>query len=360
MQKILIDAMMINGQNTGLGVYACEVLERLLPKLREKYEVTILCAQGAQIREKIGITDVPCIELAADNALKRELNVGRYIYKCNEYDLFYSLSQHGFPRMKMRNIVTVHDVIPRLYPKGRWHQYLYYTLYLPFVIRSAERVLTVSESTAKDLRKLYSCRNVEVAYNGTNFSKCEVKAAEWKSTQKKRYITVGVHYPYKNLHSIIDLFINDERFAQRELIIIGKSDNAYGQQLKKQVESGDAEGRIRFTGYVSDAEKQTYLSTAYAMIYPSKYEGFGLPVLEGMAQGLPVACSNTSSLPEIAGDAAVMFDPENLTDIANKILMLDDEALCQKLVAKGTENIKRFTWEACANKIRDVIDDVLQ
>lgn len=358
--RFLIDAMMVNRQNTGLGVYACEVLTRLLPKLREKHEIAIMCTDAALMKEITGFDDIRCIEMPAASALKRELSIGKYVYKHSDYDLFYSLSQHGFPGLKMRSIVTVHDIMPRLYPKGRWHQYLYYVLYLPFVIRSADRVLTVSESTARDLKRFYSCRNVEVAYNGTNYSVQKAGLPEQNNTEKKLYITVGVHYSYKNLHSVIDLFINDPRFADRKLVIIGKSDNAYGQQLKDQVHRGNAEDRIRFTGYISNEEKQEYMNSAHAMIYPSKYEGFGLPILESMAAGTPVVCSNTSSLPEIAGDAALMFDPEDLNDMAEKILMLDDNALCQSLIARGAKNVHRFTWDACANKIMDVIEDVLK
>lgn len=360
MRKILIDAMMIKKQNTGLGVYACEVFERLLPELAKKYEITILCVDKLLIAKNMQADGICYVEIPTGNALKRELMVGRYVYAHNEYDLFYSLSQHGFPWLKMQEVITVHDIMPRIYPKGRLHQYLYYVLYLPLVIRSAKVVITVSGNTAEDLRKYYSCKNVEVAHNGTSFPDYVGGTNVWDGTRRKRYVTVGVHYPYKNLHSLVELFIRDKRFAERELVIIGKSDNAYGQQLKEQVEKGNAGDRIKFTGYISDADKQKRLNSSYAMIYPSKYEGFGLPVLESMAQGIPVACSNTSCLPEVAGDAAVMFDPEDLKDMAEKILMLDDEVLCQRLIKNGFENIKRFTWEACANKIMDVIEDVLE
>lgn len=360
MRKILIDAMMIKRQNTGLGVYACEVLSRLLPKLIDKYEVTVLCTDKALIEKTIGLDNIQYIEISVDNAFKRELSVGRYVYKHREYDLFYSLSQHGFPWLKMKEIITVHDIMPRLYPKGRIHQYLYYIMFLPLVINSLRCVITVSESTARDIKKFYSCPNVEVVYNGTSLPNYKKSSTPWHSTHRKQYVTVGVHYPYKNLHTLIELFIKDERFSNRELVIIGNSDNTYGRQLKEQVQKANAWGQIKFTGYISDIEKQEYINSSYAMIYPSKYEGFGLPVLESMAQGIPVACSNSSSLPEVAGNAAVMFDPEDLNDMAEKILMLDDESLCHQLIARGFENIKLFTWEECANKIMGVIEDVLK
>ena len=361
MKKILINAMMLRKQNTGLGVYACEVLSLLLPELIKTYDITLLCESKESLEERLDISAIRCIEIKKSSAVARELAVARFIYpNARTYDLVYSMSQHGFPCLKTNTIITVHDIMPRLYPKRRFHQYLYYILYLPLILKRAQFVITGSINTQKDLSKYYSCKRVTVAPSGIRFSKGQMLAVQWSGSRKKQYIIIGVHYPYKNIHSVIDIFISNSKFVDRELIIIGNADNSYGRQLKRQVKKGKAENRIFFTEYISEAEKEKYLSDAYALIYPTKYEGFGLPVLEGMVHGIPVACSNTSSLPEVVGDAAIMFDPENLDDMAAKILMLDDEAYSKQLIKKGYENIKRFTWQNCAEKVLDVIENVLK
>jgi len=361
-KRILINAMMLRRQNTGLGFYAKKILSYALTELVNRYEVTILCNDAEYVKSVLGYEGVEYVEICRKNAVLRELAVGRYTYaNASNYDLLYSMSQHGFPFIKgITQIITVHDIMPYLYPKGRWHQYIYYKLYLPIVFRNITKIVTVSQSTKRDLKSYYGYENVVVTYCGTNFSVPSFIASDWNSNRRKQYIILGIHYPYKNLHSVIKLFVDDARFCDRELVIVGKYDNAYGQQLIKQVEQANAGNRIKFIGYISDEEKQDYIKGAYALIYPTKYEGFGLPVLEGMAHGIPVACSNTSSLPEVAGNAAAMFDPNDLEDMANKILMIDDEIYGRRLVSLGFENIKRFTWEDSAKKVLEVIEDALK
>lgn len=360
-KRILINAMMLKRDKTGLGVYAHEVLKRVLPKLSRNYQIDLICTDREYVRQLLADPDISFVQVNGGNPLRREWGVAKYVYQHGRnYDLYYSMSQHGFPFIQTKEMITVHDIMPRIYPKGRMHQFLYYLLYLPLVIRCADQVVTVSNSSKKDLQKYYGCKNAAVSYCGTNFPTKMKDALDWDAARAKRYIMVGIHYPYKNLHSVIELFTNDTRFQDRELIIIGNADNAYGQQLKQQVKQANAQDKIHFTGYVNEVEKTEYFNNAYALIFPTKYEGFGLPVLEGMAYGIPVVCSNTSSLPEVAGDAAIKFDPNDLEDMADKILMLDDAQLCHQLIARGYENIKRYTWENCAERITDVIKNVLK
>jgi glycosyltransferase involved in cell wall biosynthesis len=113
---------------------------------------------------------------------------------------------------------------------------------------------------------------------------------------------------------------------------------------------------VAFAGYISDLEKAVLLRAARVYVLPSLYEGFGFPVLEANAAGVPIACSNTSSLPEVAGDAALMFDPTKVDDIAGAIeQLMTDDGLRERLIDAGHANLARFSWEACAGIILDAI-----
>jgi glycosyltransferase involved in cell wall biosynthesis len=138
------------------------------------------------------------------------------------------------------------------------------------------------------------------------------------------------------------------------LVLAGKR-GWYYEQLIKEAGSG-----VRFIGYVDEADKAVLLSGAKAFAFPSLYEGFGFPVLEAMACGVPVLCSNTSSLPEVAGEATLQVDPLNIDEIASGLrrITLDDD-LRRTLVERGYQQAQRFTWSACADVVLSVFEKIL-
>jgi glycosyltransferase involved in cell wall biosynthesis len=120
-------------------------------------------------------------------------------------------------------------------------------------------------------------------------------------------------------------------------------------QLRERAAAAGVQDEVRFLSWISPEELEGIWAVAQAFVYPSLYEGFGLPVLEAMARGVPVACSNASSLPEVAGDAALLFDPHDESAIADSLQrLLSDPALCRDLRERGTARVERFTWERTA------------
>ena len=169
---------------------------------------------------------------------------------------------------------------------------------------------------------------------------------------------VGTLQPRKNLARVIEAFARAAAapaFAGLQLVLAGKKGWLY-DDLFAQVERMGLAGRVLFPGYVDDADLPALLSGALAFVFPSLYEGFGIPVLEAGACGVPVITSNTSSLPEVAGDAALLVDPHDVDAIAEAMTRLvTDEALRAELSRRGLANVQRFSWEKCARETLAVL-----
>jgi glycosyltransferase involved in cell wall biosynthesis len=156
-------------------------------------------------------------------------------------------------------------------------------------------------------------------------------------------LCVAQKRPYKNLPSLIRaLPYLDEDVA---LVLVG-APTAHEDELRALAEQLGVAGRVRFPGWLADAELERLYALSQLFVLPSLIEGFGIPVLEAMAHGVPVACSNVSALPEVAGDAALLFDPERQEEVTGAIRrLLDDRALAERLVARGHKRVASFSWK---------------
>ena len=266
-----------------------------------------------------------------------------------------------------RCVVTIHDLgylyFPEAHPRV---QRLYLNLSTRWNAQASTRVVADSQATKDDLVRHYgtSPDKIVVAHPGVEPTLRRAEDAQHMQAVKSRYrvegeylLYLGTLQPRKNLVRMIDAFA---RSSAREitLVIAGKKGWLY-DDLARQIERSGLSRRVIFTGYVPGEDKAALLSGATALIFPSLYEGFGFPVLEAMACGTPVICSNTSSLPETAGDAALLVDPLDVDAIASAIdRMASDSALRWKLIARGYLQAGKFTWQACAKKILETLDEV--
>lgn len=201
--------------------------------------------------------------------------------------------------------------------------------------------------------------NIYTVYNGVNNFWREFRDKD--SNDLKPYIVyVGNVKPHKNLISLVKAFEKVKNEIPHNLVIIGKKEGFItgDQEVIKYAEK--LQDRIKFTGFVDNETLQGYIANAQALVFPSLYEGFGLPPLEAMACGCPVIVSNVASLPEVCGDAALYVDPYSPEDIAEKIkLLLSDDKLREELRRKGLERATMFSWEKCAQETIKVIEEVL-
>lgn len=265
------------------------------------------------------------------------------------------------------SVVTIHDLTQFLFPDifNRFKR-LAARVVLKNALNKAGRIVVVSESTKKDILKHYSEfeDKVRVVYNGisTDFKPLpvdEVNAFK-KSKGIDNYILyVGNRKPHKNIKRLLEAFsIIRKEYSDLQIVIIGDrfSDVDDIDMWKKDMNLG--EDAVNEVTKVSDEELHRYYCGAKILVHPSLYEGFGFTPLEAFACGIPAVVSNTASLPEICGDAAVYFDPYNVSDMAKKIKMvIEDKALQKTLVNRGLQRTSFFTWERCANETLKVFEE---
>lgn len=270
-----------------------------------------------------------------------------------------------------RSVVTVHDLGYLRYPEThRRRDWLYLDWSTRWSAQQAAAVLADSAATRADLVAAYgiAADKVHVVYLGRDESLARVTDPDALAEVRTRYglgprylLYVGTLQPRKNLARVLDAFAaiaGRPELMDVQLVLAGKRGWLY-DALFAQVARLNLAGRVIFPGYVPDADLPALLSGALAFVYPSLYEGFGIPVLEAGACGVPVITSNTSSLPEVAGDTALLVDPHDVDAIAQAMYRLvTDEALRAELARRGQENVKRFSWEKCARETLAVLVEV--
>jgi glycosyltransferase involved in cell wall biosynthesis len=278
-------------------------------------------------------------------------------------DVLHSLANTGPVRGRFRRVVTIHDLIHRFFPdthgglKARGM-----ALLVPLAIRRSDRVIAVSGATADDLvRELGVPRaKIDVVPSGVGITAraTPVSAAQLRARHdlgdRPIALSVAAKRPHKNLPRLLEALalIPADR---RPVLVIPGYGTFHDDELDARIATLGIAGDVRMLGWVEDDELEGLYAASDVFVLPSLYEGFGLPVLEAMARGLPVACSDRGSLREVAGDAARRFDPEQPSSIAEAIqAVLGDPALASRLREAGRAQAAGFTWAACARATLDV------
>jgi glycosyltransferase involved in cell wall biosynthesis len=274
-------------------------------------------------------------------------------------------------------VVTAHDVLDYMYRAnngaGLRGTFNFYST--RYVLQHASRILAVSNFTKNDVGRLFQIRfsRIEVIYNAIDERFLQGHATkEEREFIGERYqvnypfiLYAGRISPHKNLVRIIEAFsalktelAREDLFPDLKLIIIGDEVSRHPDLRRTVIRSG-VQNDVRFLGFVPIDVLRLFYDAAKIFIFPSLYEGFGLPPLEAMAHGTPVVTSNASSLPEVVGNAAVMVNPENVFDIMRAMQrVLTDQALREKLKVRAYEQVRRFSWESSARRLVEVYGSV--
>ncbi len=258
-----------------------------------------------------------------------------------------------------KTIVTVHgleyEFCPEAYP---FLARLYMRFFIRHSCRVASTVICVSENTKRDVMRLYGTpeEKIRVVYEG--FERIKNQESRIKNGIQKPYLLfIGRLEERKNLKRIIEAFeiLKKWHGIPHDLMLVGKPGYGYGG-IKSLILNSQFSIHLKELGYVSEEEKWSLLANADVFLFPTLYEGFGIPVLEAQAAGAPVVASNTSSLPEVGGEGAVYADPLSAESIAEAIQkLLSDEAFRDDIIRKGLENVKRFSWHGCAGEIASLL-----
>jgi glycosyltransferase involved in cell wall biosynthesis len=357
---ITIDARWINA--SGMGTYLRNLLPGVIAFFPEQKFCLLGDVKSLSVLSWTNSLNVSLIEAnSAMYSLAEQVELVKKIPKNTQ--LFWS-PHYNIPLLYRGAIlVTVHDLFHLAMPKlvGGWHKRLYAKLMFRMVDLRALAILTVSQFS-KDEFKIFTGSNRQSIYpihHGVANSWFDIKSSA--QPQRNKYVLfVGNIKPHKNLNRLVkafDLILNS---IPHDLVIIGKKSGFItGDEAVADLAS-KLGSRVHFTGYVDDAALHRYFAHAEAMVFPSLYEGFGLPPLEAMAAGCPVLVSDAGPMPEVCGDAALYCDPYSADDMATKLLtILTDEPLRVKLRQRGLAHARTFTWDKCVAQTCEVIKGLL-
>lgn len=352
MVKIGIDISVLNDKNrTGIGVYAFELIKALL-KINQKDKFIlfgIATLSTYEYLKNLEFKDYPNVEMKIYKMpakffrqaflLWQKLNWPKVEYFIGPVDVFHSFNWFMPPQKRGKRVATVFDLTSVLY--AQWHDPKTTQLdkiRFQKIAHDADLVITISQSTKNDFLKLQPQGRVEVVYPATrNFT--NTGSLKKYDLQPGYLLTVGTLEPRKNLENLIKAYLKSK--IDNQLVLVGKS-GWKNEELLSLIKKYPQ--KIKQLGFVPDEDLPRLYKNAQAFIYPSFYEGFGIPVLEALSFDIPVITSNISSLPEVGGKAVTYIDPNDIDDIAKSLTKIKKTGL-------EIKQAKEFTWEKSAQQL---------
>ena len=355
---------LVPGETGGMEVAASELIPALLSQAPAEMRFTAFInreasAAGVQWRDLLPTVTVP---VHARNRVQWVLGEQSLLVALAAragIDLVHSLASTAPLWGPFRRVVTIHDLIYARFPDA--HSGLRdkgMRVLVPLAARRSDRVIADSHSTRGDLIEMLglSPERIDVVPLGVAVqTRADAPAetetrARFELGDRRVLLSLSAQRPHKNLASLIGA-LGEIAPERRPLLVIPGYRTWHERELRELAARAGVTDDVRFPGWISASEVEGLWAIADAYVFPSLYEGFGLPVLEAMARGVPVACSDASSLPEVAGDAALLFDPRSQSGIAEAVLrILEDEGLRERLRTLGRARAALFTWELTARR----------
>ncbi len=366
---------MYSTEFTGIGRYVYELVKALAKLDKKNAYVLFMNSPEYDAFELPNKRFSKVLVNTKHYTLKEQTSYWRAIRKA-KVDLMHFTHFNAPILYRRPSLVTVHDLTLSFFPGKKMNSSFYrmaYNLVLKSAVKNAKRVIAVSENTKRDLVEIASvpASKVDVVYEGVcehfgpRSDKGQVEDVLRKYGIAKEFLLyTGVWRGHKNLVNLIKAFALLREGAEGfdlSLVITGEEDPYY-PEVKRTVSELGLDHHVIYTGMVSEAELVSLYQAAKVYVFPSFYEGFGLPPLEAMRCGTPVVASKTSCIPEICGEAnALFFDPYDPEDIANSVRkVLLDEALQKELRECGLRHSLKFSWEEMAEKTLRIYENVLE
>ncbi|PYR20947.1 MAG: glycosyltransferase family 1 protein [Acidobacteria bacterium] len=362
--RIGIDARKLH--DFGIGTYIRNLL-RHLARIDARTEFVILCRpRDCETLAALGKNFRTVSETSGNYSIAEQVRIPLAL-KREGVTLFHAPHYVLPPLIRCRSVVTIHDCIHLMFPQYLPNRlaFRYARASIGFAARRATRIMTVSQSSKRDILRFVDTQpeKIDVIYNAYDERFAIDPPEEDVVRVRERYqlhdefvLYAGNVKPHKNLERLIEAFylVRKRGLDHLKLVLIGDEISKY-TALRRAVHRYQLHKYVRFLGYVPEETLAVMYRLAGVFVFPSLYEGFGLPPLEAMASGTPVVTSNLSSLPEVAGDAAVLVDPYDPHAIAEGIhRVLTDETLRRTLRLKGVARAGQFSWEQSVRRIRQI------
>jgi len=294
-----------------------------------------------------------------------EIGIRRALKK-EKIDVFFSPDGWMCLGSKVKTLLIMHDLNFVHYPHfDDFCTRMYYRIFFPRFARKAARIGTVSHYSKKDIEKCYGIApdKICIAYNGAAEDFFEIPETEKEAVRSEisqgipYFIFVGTASKRKNVARILRAFETFRNDGHRAKLVFAGRKKYWDKEMKSIYQNMQYQNDIVFTNYISTQYLNKILSSACALLYPSVFEGFGVPIVEAFACGVPVITSNTSSMPEVAGEAALCVDPSCTEDIYKAMLAIYTQPdLAKELVTKGKKQLQLFSWDKSANDLWDEIE----
>jgi glycosyltransferase involved in cell wall biosynthesis len=362
--RVAIDARKLH--DFGIGTYIRNLL-RHLARIDRETEYVLLCHEPDMgVAEALGENFRAVLEPAANYSITEQIHVP-WILMREKPDVFHAPHYVLPVAVRCRSVVTIHDCIHLMFPQYLPNRaaYAYARGAMWSAARRSDRILTVSEASKRDILHFFNVPpdKISVVYNAIDERFGIEPAAEEIARVRERFqldqrfvLYAGTIKPHKNLVRLIEAFaqLRTGEFEELKLLIIGDEISRL-PALRRAVHSHKLHKHVRFLGFLPDETLAALYRLAALFVFPSLYEGFGLPPLEAMASGTPVVTSNVSSLPEVAGDAAVLVDPYDVESIVHGMRrVLSDPALADEMRKKGLVRARDFSWERSVARTHDI------
>jgi glycosyltransferase involved in cell wall biosynthesis len=343
---IYINSRFLTQQSTGVHRFAIEISKELKNMDIQVRFISPLNIIHNDIANELGAVKIGILT----GHLWEQISLPRYLKKIGS-PLLVNLCNTA-PLNYINKVVTLHDITFKLFPNNFSFLFRsYYNFIIPRILQSSKKIITVSNFSKREILKHYNIKEnkVDVVYNAV----CKVFNPIKNENSTKYILGVSSLSRHKNFDMLIQAY-NKIKCKDIKLYIVGGKNKYLRTSL---TDEHNLNPNIIFTGRVSDKELAELYSNSLCFIFPSLYEGFGIPPLEAMACGSPVVVSNVASLPEVCGDAALYFDPSNIDNISETILkVIKNDRIIKDLRRKGFIRVKKYSWKKSANKLISIID----
>jgi len=369
---------MYSSRFTGIGRYVYELTENLF-RMDTQNEYVLFFNEPEFSHFTAPNARVKKVLVNAPHYSLKEQTQFLHALKKEKLDLVHFTHFNAPIFYRKPSVVTIHDLTLSFYPGKKMSSPIHraaYHLTIKSAIKKAKKIIAVSQNTKKDLQEIFhiSDQKIAVIYEGVHEKfqpiahtpegdkKIQDVKKKLQLDQKPYLLYTGVWRSHKNLPNLLQAFhiLKNEYGFDGNLVITGRKDPVYAPELEEKTLTLKLENDVIFTGLVEEKDLVPLYNGALAYVFPSLYEGFGLPPLEAMQCGVPVVASNISSIPEICGkDNAVFFDPQDPQNMAEKIFeVTSQKTLREKLIANGLQRVKQFSWKTMCEETLKIYTEI--